>query len=652
MTANIIRRVLFGCLVLTGAGCSTSVKTAAPTTTTASTTTAPAPNDPVDALGEFGKRLAPDGTLPLPQALGIFAAQFAPLPGVSRIDAPAEAGAPALNVLLRSLKSLTPEQRDTVLRIVGPKGEPLAAPGSSGKFVRPRFGRFADDRSIVIGALDYFEPLVGEHIDRSIVSIVEMPFANPDGTHNFSSPIEGAVTAWMEDGTCRIRVNSDRFADATMHEAQVAHETFHCLQYRHTDGARLPLWVAEGSAGWASEQFVGGSAQSQLTWWPAWTQRIEWQLTTRSYDAIGMYSLIDALRGDTYRIIWQLLDEPTPARLFSAAPAGFRERWGTHHTMQPAFGANWTVVGPGAPTTPAPRPTLLHLTVDGPPLRPSAQPNPGQLSAAVLTLDAPGDVLIVDGDGAFGGIHFGDGQSMPVSGASSGGFCFRADGCICPAGRVAPRALTVVTNRTAIIGLAAPTASGIELRAQSITVFCGDAPPGPTTTTLPAGSTTGCAVGRWTSTRWMLPRAAGQEEYRVTGGGGVVVTFTVGGGFSVDFNAMAPIEASWTGPDHGERIVTDVTYRGGGSGTWIDTAEGILGSGIDPNLIRLTSRVHVAGTTTTVIDGTLAEIVARLGGAADAGGGSTYRVGRCTGSELELRTTYPGGEAGIDFTRG
>src|SRR3546814_10919255 len=85
----------------------------------------------------------------------------------------------------------------------------------------------------------------------------------------------------------------------------IAHEVFHCFMHSlvHGDGnaASLgPMWMKEGSAAWAGETLVEGSAQSS-TWWLNWLVFSDRPLLWRTYDALGFWSLLDATGVDTWR---------------------------------------------------------------------------------------------------------------------------------------------------------------------------------------------------------------------------------------------------------------------------------------------------------------------------------------------------------------
>jgi hypothetical protein len=227
-------------------------------------------------------------------ALSRFAAGYAPLPGVEPApEAPVDGG-PVLRAVLAAADDLEPAQRAVIGRVVAPAGEPVDEILSD----RRAPAQLRSAARIVRAALETFGGARGRPLSDDVATtLVLLPYANRNGTHNFSSPQSVATAVPVGDGArpyaeCRIRINRGRrfTRPDALFASSVAHEAFHCLQYEvlpFAEGA--PLWIVEGAAAYAGEDFAGGSPASR-PWWRRWIRQPERPLDRRSHDAIGFFS--------------------------------------------------------------------------------------------------------------------------------------------------------------------------------------------------------------------------------------------------------------------------------------------------------------------------------------------------------------------------
>lgn len=613
------------------------------------------PEEAVEALDRFGELLAEDGTLPFETALSLFATNIRPLPGVEPSGEVVDEDGILLRRISLDLDLLTPEQREVVDDVLGGPGTPLdqildgGGGGASARF--PRLGTAAEAAPMVREAIALFDRELGMSVPESFFVLVDLPMVEPDGTRNFSGPLNAAsATGEFEGGEvaqrCRIRLNNDAAEGPGMLRSQVAHEVFHCYQYRAHGRNNWPLWAAEGGAGWVGEDFAGGSGMSG-TWWARWINRPDMPLVTRSYDAIGLFSLADRLGVNTHQLAMDLTGSPFMTTLTAATGEEILDLWGTHYG-DPAWGGDWAVVGPGAPATRAPTAAFTPILDGGFSFVTDARTDRGT-AAQPVEFTAPGDVLRMVGfPGLHGGVRFGDGTTVaPVDSAD---FCLRAGGCECPEGSAGGGPTVAVGSNLVFVGLGPSSTNGPQFAAMTLDTFCA-APPTTDTGVPPADGLDSCLVGRWVSTRLIKPVDASVNETS-SGGAGAVQVFGADGTLSVDFSAMTPIESVVDAPED-QRFKTTVTYSGSGTGTWSTRGGTLTAGGLDMGAFRIDYRSEIIGIAVIVEDGFALNDprLAELGGAgAGPVGSGTYT---CTGSTLTVLNTVPGyGAVGFEFSRG
>jgi hypothetical protein len=148
----------------------------------------------------------------LDTALSRFAAAYAPLPSVEPAATAPVDGGPVLRTVLAAADELDDASRAVVGRVVAPAGEPLAdiladrrAPAALRSAAR-----------IVRAALDDYGGARGRPLSDDVTTtLLLLPYANRDGTHNFFSPRNVATAVPVGDGSrpyaeCRIRINDSR----------------------------------------------------------------------------------------------------------------------------------------------------------------------------------------------------------------------------------------------------------------------------------------------------------------------------------------------------------------------------------------------------------------------------------------------------------
>ncbi len=385
-----LRAVLVASLVALGACSGTSTPSADPTASDAvGVDEVPRELSPEErGLNQLSELVDDDGRLTSDQVLAMWAARVAPLPGVDPL--PAEQVADIeLDLILGAAGSrldlFTAEQRERILAVLDQESTelPQAQPAS---FRPGRTLAQIDDATIDAyyrNATTELERTIGQPIGIPVLPVVVgLRTPDPDNCDLVSLPGEpgcpfavthpgvGAITRPVAefDGVvrnCRLMINRDVALPVDRSEAQrfmigvIAHELYHCHQAAvigtHVGMDRLPMWVREGTAAWAGEKSAGGTNYSERGWWQRWLGEPSRALFRRSYDAMGLFWMIDldldspifgrldaVLRSSTSSNddALRALIEPVAARVWT--------RWATQSANDRAGGAAWYPQGPRA----------------------------------------------------------------------------------------------------------------------------------------------------------------------------------------------------------------------------------------------------------------------------------------------------------------
>lgn len=608
-----------------------------------------------------------DGVLSKDAALVLFASTIAPLPGVQPDDT-LETGADdpslAARAVIEHWEDLTAEQQDVVESIVfGPdraaldevtilpgevteEGAPPATPGgdeeSRGPAIHLTGAGDPVDRSVLVRAMiGEIQVRLGRPLDIP-VNVVEITTGEASELFAGTHAIAAAAAVPGPDGgieSCLVRFNPlaptplDPAAADERTRSAVAHEVFHCFQFDLLGDrallATLPLWVKEGSAAWVGEEIARGSNLSR-GWWFHWLTNPERGLATRSYDAIGLYSLVDAVGGD----VWGRLpavhtgDARLPTLLGGDTDAVLA-RWGSSVAREPGWGDEWDTIGPGV--------TDEAATIAPVPVRVDAEPVTvrnairADNSAHVISFGAEGDILSVSVTGLTGRLHLADDTTVVLTGAEQADFCLAEGGCECPDGSTPVAGAQDAGEGTATMGLASLTSGGsvtIELR--SLDEACED-PPAPTSD--------GCFVGSWTSGDWSVPVGTS------TGGSGIALTLTDGGTGTVDFGGMAPVSLT---PDTGPGappVDTTIRYSGSGAVTWSSDGAEVAITYADAAAFTYQLQATFNGSPILDESGPFTELAA----GAPMSGGVPFR---CTDDGWVLTMPVPGGTGALELPFG
>jgi hypothetical protein len=636
--------VVVGCAGVPPAG-SPSGSSASPSAPPASATPA-GPFDPAkSAWDNVLARIGPDGEVDAELAMDAFAAAFSPLPG--RAAPPGELvqiddGTLAVQWLQRFWGELTEEQQAYADALI--RGQ---LPAGVGTTISSGVARAGTQPLIVTAAEPTDWPTL---IDSAISTVATRLGRVYTGTIKHELvliPIDLAVEFWHTGGwadsrdasggivgpaeTCTIYI-SPWMVNATGAAALdlAVHEVFHCFDYDLGQIAAhhaVPAWVKEGAAMWAG-QSVAGQTNLGAQQWTKWLLNPGAPLFGRSYDAIGIYGLLESSGVDP----WSVMDEILLGGINGNAAAFgvlvthggefFLDTWGTRYWDNAAYGPLWTFAGAGfAPSYLSAQPSNV-VVENGSSVLKSAPFR----AASAFSLDALADVVLISSQSAEGIARVSDaadawqiGEVPPL--------CTREGGCLCPEGSAwAGVAFADVQLGSSIIaGVSGePVVGLIKIEGFELPFFCQNPKLDP------------CLVGTWVSDRVAV------DEHFVAGGFGMIMTIAIDGTTLVDYDLMSSIVAEpLVQPVPEVEFTVEMSFSGTASGkiaAW-DAQWAVLSRDIGDQ--RMSFSVFLNGDETEVFkNATATEVTQGAGGYQPPGGMNNVGLGdgtyECVGNFLRL----------------
>lgn len=436
----------------------------------------------------------------------------------------------------------------------------------------------------------------------------------------------------------------------------VAHEMFHAFTMSSNQGrfagySRVPQWVIEGGAEYASESFAGpGVAPAAQNSWVRWLRHPQLALERRSYDGIGFFSLIAQGHGN----VWSLLPnrypqgaDPVQAFLNLAPPQSggtIMNLWADTTVHDPSIGLAFVPAGPGMPVM-SPDPVQTSIPVDGAPWTGAST---GGSSARFITFDTAGAfTLTVDATADAGVVVFANHaqQSWGNSGKQAT-YCVAAGGCQCPNHADAaspgtipgvPGAVTVVLSSAA--GLHPGTAS-MSLRLQSRDQAC--APP-------PPSSLAQCLVGRWKSDPMHATLDLNGTTMHLSGGDGILAVLDQDGHAAYVADGTRPLTGTAQAAG-GVTAEATVTMAGTASEHWSVSGDQFV-STPGTGGVHVIETMKVAGQTFTVLNATQSDAMAFLGGLAGGSGQVPPHTMTCDAQHWITTYTLPSGTLAYSWHR-
>lgn len=223
----------------------------------------------------------------------------------------------------------------------------------------------------------------------------------------------------------------------------LAHEVFHCVTYQLLAGApaTLPGWLSEGTPTWAGCQFAPG-AETPTGWSNQYITTPEQPLFTRTYDAIGFFSLLEDLGLEPWSLMssiltgGQLSTGGNSQLAYESAVAGHEEAvldgWSSQYFREPEErGPEWeaqspcgpsgvAAVGPNVKVTPKPLPVA-----NGSSTTITAEP----FATGQYRLDSKADIVHISDETGSLRVNGGHIDETHVHDAY---YCTEANECECP----------------------------------------------------------------------------------------------------------------------------------------------------------------------------------------------------------------------------
>jgi len=623
------------------------------------------PPPPQSAYDMVLDRVKPDGTVDTATALAAFSLAIAPLPGVTMPPGPRmliESGTAAVTWTLAHWDDLSADQqRAVVAALKGPPGTNRPAVyRASGSRVDPDLPcQTADspDAAPLRPALDTAIRDIATHLGRRLTIPVylsmnkaqqeDLDTGEPTRMYTYPCEKTSVNNVGKPDG-CTIHVNPLAMSgEYTDHDrvAFLAHEAMHCYLDDKFGAAYgvVPPWLQEGIPIWVQTALAGGDTRATY-YWHKYLKLDKASLFRRTYDAVGFYAQLANSGVD----VWKRIDPMTAAYLkggnaaaWKASGAGdaFLRTWASGHARGARPGSDWDITGYGIPNV---RPSAEHF---------DALPNGASVNAAapvagvdliylVLPLDS---VVTITGDAAARGLlGLADGDH-PLAEMLGRSFCTRPGGCTCP--QSSPGAGATLPAIAPGEALLAVTGG---LKAAKVTIAIADP------ADHCARPAKHCVVGTWTLKNADIRYTDPDVGMRERGGAGFLMRIDADGTAFLDFNKMAPVVFTATGPG----VSGDIRY--GGTATYRlrlpagDAAKGKIGY-IDGDLSKIVATARITKPFTAVVFDhvPIAELAAGAQGLSfDGQPLANDHLFECSSTTLVL-TMPPGGKlvASWTFTR-
>lgn len=352
----------------------------------------------------------------------------------------------------------------------------------------------------------------------------------------------------------------------------LAHEITHCFQLE-MQSQRMPTWITEGTASWASVALAG---QTEFYDW-AWRvyENAEYNLFDGfGYEAIGFWSHVANSSKSDGRDLWATLPAIFEASsgdssadlglVLDQLGANGYATWPTGRAMEPEFGAEWNSVGVGGRAIAVElRTTFETKTADYGEVKNLAitpdlsDPNAGGPISEMNVLP----VLQIVSSGV-GGMHWSvSDEPIEFGMGDTLNFCI-IGGCVCTNGQ--PPAgfeymQNLPQNESLIVAMAGQANQAASSIAQTYLNPLSQCPAEPEISPITGTDNDSCLVGRWTLDKAFLESQPGSDDAL---NGYVFVNLNADGTGSTLFDlTIGDTEAT-------EEVVTVISVVGGNTFNW------------------------------------------------------------------------------------
>ena len=277
--------------------------------------------------------------------------------------------------------------------------------------------------------------------------------------------------------------------DALSAAAIMAHEVWHCFEYRQeVSGANwetVGAWINEGEADWVMDALDPGAVVEQKAW-DLYTNTPGTPYSQRDYDGVGVFGHQGDIAGDQTTIWSQLLpvvaadighhDTAALTLLMGSGSDHYYSAWGSSYYEDATHG-DWRMAGPSSPPTTGPAPDSQHIN-DGD-IKDIA--SDAAYKAHPITIDGSADVLIIVLAAGYGQAHDQDyGMEKTLTNTAPLALCQKSGGCKCPDGSAGASEFTIPSQGLVSLGLEGGD-TGIASYAAGLSLdkYCDKPDPGP-----------------------------------------------------------------------------------------------------------------------------------------------------------------------------
>jgi hypothetical protein len=305
-----------------------------------------------------------DGSVTPELALRAFAIAYGPLPGVKRPKGPLGEPEPGLagQLVLRTWDQIGAEQRAAIETALAARYAPgtragrrrAEAPSTRVMTPSPQFQAIAD-----FYAAEYAKKLsMSPPPIRVFAESVPITIGVTTGTVGADAyPLNAAGTdiidflppAGQTDRFCRIRVPpaGQAFIGDPILDNIIAHEVFHCFQFRVPQWSLQAYWIREGGASWAGDTITG----TDTGHYQGYLQKPARPLFQRDYDANGFFGRADEMGGagslwGKFPTLFATVDNPAAYALVTNSL--FASSWASSMFRLGGAGPDWNQTNPHA----------------------------------------------------------------------------------------------------------------------------------------------------------------------------------------------------------------------------------------------------------------------------------------------------------------
>jgi hypothetical protein len=470
----------------------------------------------ITSEGQLLNVIRTQGWTPL-RAEQLFALDVGPLPGVSVQGITSTGGfdaSTAVTGLYGQWNHLTKAQQNAATRYLTPsktQAQSSTAPAPRGA------------QALLLGSTNTpafnYQALADDanhdEAQKTGTALVEIhvtpDYAPPPNPNTYAATwlfVRNGTGPWFPsaDG-CHTLVYNQKFVglDALSAAAVIAHEVFHCFEYREEgSGANwetVAPWIHEGEADWVMDMLDPG-ATVEAPAWATYTNTPGTPYLQREYDGVGIFGHEGDLAGDQTPIWSQLLpmvtadighhDQAALTMLMSSGSNHYYSSWASSYYEDQAH-TDWHMAGPSTPPTTGPSPD--NQTINDGDIKDIAQD--GKDQAHPITISGSADILIIVLAAGYGQAHDQDyGMEKTLSTSAPLALCQKSGGCKCPDGSPGASEHTIPSQGLVSLGLdGGDTGIASYASGDSLDKYCKQPDPGPPPPAPPSGGGAGGGGG-------------------------------------------------------------------------------------------------------------------------------------------------------------